>query len=140
MDVALWCTECGTRAAGTRFCTACGAVLPERQPMAAPLTPDAPPAAVIAAATTQVLAPTHTLTAELPVAVPPIAARGRTAANILAVLVVVALALSAWALMHGAERHILSGTVLLVDSAYDDYSPGTYCTGDAGYSDIGAGT
>jgi hypothetical protein len=149
MDLARWCTECGTPAAGTRFCTACGAALPERRPVSGWHPPlPAPPETDGGVATTALLAPGHAITSAVPAeawpAGPPDASPRvtprRTAANILAVLVVGALAMSAWALMHGAERHILSGTVLLVDSAYDGYSPGAYCTGSDGYSDIGAGT
>ncbi len=41
--------------------------------------------------------------------------------------------------MNGGERHVLSGTVLLVDSAASGESPGDQCTGSGGYGDINAG-
>lgn len=56
----------------------------------------------------------------------------------LALLVLGALGLSAWVLMHGTERHVLSGTVLLVDSS-SDLAPGDRCGGTGGYDDINAG-
>ena len=56
----------------------------------------------------------------------------------LALLVLGALGLSAWVLMHGTERHVLSGTVLLVDSS-SDFTPGDRCGGTGGYGDINAG-
>jgi hypothetical protein len=40
--------------------------------------------------------------------------------------------------MHGAERHVLSGTVLLADSSSGQV-PGEQCSGSGGYGDINAG-
>jgi hypothetical protein len=66
------------------------------------------------------------------------APRGRP--NILAVLVVGALLLSGWAVVRGVETHILSGTVMLVDSSYyDSYYPGDSCAGQGGYGDLRGG-
>jgi len=64
---------------------------------------------------------------------------GHTWRTVLAVLVVGALGLSCWVLMHGGERHVLSGTVLLTDSSFSDLGPGDGCRGNGGYSDINAG-
>jgi hypothetical protein len=144
MDVALWCTGCGTPASSGRFCITCGAALSGHS-VETESAPGGPALEGLGGATaTMVLAPTETLMApassplwQESAATP---TQGRTAVNILAILILGALALSGWALMHGAERHILTGTVLLVDSAYDELDPETYCTGSDGYSDIRAGT
>jgi len=58
--------------------------------------------------------------------------------SVLAVLVLVSLGLSGWVLTHGTERHVLSGTVLLVDSS-SNLAPGDQCSGRGGYGDINAG-
>jgi hypothetical protein len=68
-----------------------------------------------------------------PAAQPP-----RTRPNLVALLVVAALALSGWAIWRGVEEHTLSGTVLLVDSTYGA-RPGSRCTGEGGYGDLRAG-
>jgi hypothetical protein len=63
----------------------------------------------------------------------------RTRPNIVAVCVVTAMVLSGWAIWRGVEEHTLSGTVLLVDSMYFGARPGSRCTGENGYGDLGAG-
>jgi hypothetical protein len=64
----------------------------------------------------------------------------RTRPNVFAILVVGALVLSGWAIWRGVEKHTLSGTVLLVDSANVGLNPGSSCTGEGGYSDLSGGT
>ena len=59
--------------------------------------------------------------------------------NVFALILVAALALSAWAIVRGVEQHTLSGSVLLIDSTYLGLAPGTVCTGEGGYSDLGGG-
>jgi len=63
----------------------------------------------------------------------------RTRPNAIALAVVAALALSGWAIWRGVEKHTLSGTLLLVDSTYSNLDPGTRCTGEGGYDDLGGG-
>jgi hypothetical protein len=58
--------------------------------------------------------------------------------SVLALLVIGSLGLSAWVLMHGTERHVLSGTVLLVDSS-SELAPGDQCGGTGGFGDINGG-
>ena len=69
----------------------------------------------------------------------PVAPTPRTRPNVVAILVVAALALSGWAIWRGVEEHTLSGSVLLVDSIYYGDRPGRSCTGEGGYDDLGAG-
>ncbi|TKJ28343.1 hypothetical protein [Blastococcus sp. CCUG 61487] len=63
----------------------------------------------------------------------------RTRTNVIAPLVLVALLLSGWAIWRGVEQHTVSGTVLLVDSAYFGLAPGRTCSGELGYDDLRAG-
>ena len=152
MDVAHYCAQCGTPARGTRFCTSCGAPLaaswgttaPPSGPVGQPAAQDgggAHETAVMPTATT-VLLPAETLTgeqtppwlSEQPASQPP-----RTRPNVFAVLVVGAVVLSGWAIWRGVEEHTLSGTILLVDSTNFGLTPGSSCTGEGGYSDLGGG-
>lgn len=63
----------------------------------------------------------------------------RTRPNIVALCVAAALMLSGWAVWRGVEEHTLSGTVMLLDSAYVGARPGSTCTGQDGYGDLGRG-
>ena len=131
MDLALNCAQCGTPVSGSRFCTECGTPLPTADGGHAypGMTAEAPTALA-----------TLTMTGAEPGAPPqPVTTVRRTWSNVLAVLVVAALGLSCWALLHGAERHIVSGTLLLTDSSYNGVDPGDSCTGSGGYGDIGGG-
>jgi hypothetical protein len=78
--------------------------------------------------------PTPPWLAEQPVAPPQ-----STRLNVLAMIVVAALGLSVWAIVRGVEEHTLSGTVLLLDSMYYGNAPGSACTGQGGYGDLGGG-
>jgi hypothetical protein len=152
MDAALYCAQCGTPARGTRFCTSCGA------PLAGPASDDAQlhiprdqwsdlhvaelqqpgPAA---GATAVLSAPATSSEQAAPwISEQPVPPPPKNRLNIFALLVVVALALSGWAIVRGVEQHILSGTVLLVDSTYLGLDPGSPCTGQGGYDDLGNGT
>jgi hypothetical protein len=165
MDVALACWQCGTPVTNARFCTACGAPQNAGDPtqavpgVEAAFAPAAPPAGwydqappgYVAGTDTAVYgggAPLGPLGPPPPwaPAYPPPVQDPRAAPRVrhpwravLAVLVVAALGLSCWVLMHGGERHVLSGTVLLTDSSVSDLDPGDSCRGTGGYSDINAG-
>jgi hypothetical protein len=142
MDAAFICPQCGTSATGRRFCTTCGAPFVDVPASAAePVVED--PAASEAHSHTLVLpeqaaepgpSPVVPWLSEHPVAQPP-----RTRPNVIALAVVAALALSGWAIWRGVEKHTLSGTLLLVDSTYSNLDPGTRCTGEGGYDDLGGG-
>jgi hypothetical protein len=153
MDAALHCAHCGTPARGTRFCTSCGIPLPTTMP-------DVPEPAVEAASQPsangsgrgQELDGATTVTAVLPASgnavdgepTPPWLAaqpvpQPHTRPNVVALLVVAALALSGWAIWRGVEQHTLSGSVLLVDSTYFGLTPGRPCSGELGYDDLDAG-
>jgi hypothetical protein len=160
MEVVLACPACGTCVTSTRFCTACGVPLPagdlaqvpeQRAPVLAPDDGWLPSGAAPADASdpgvdTVVRTDGVPWPAPWPAYPPP----GATAQpgprarhpwrTVLAVLVVGALALSCWVLMHGGERHVLSGTVLLADSSFAGLDPGDDCRGTGGYGDIDAGT
>jgi hypothetical protein len=141
MEAALLCAQCGTLATGQRFCTTCGAASagtdagvdpPLSEDIASPVLTDtafgAPPIADTASSPV-----VPWLTGE------PGAASPRSRPNIVALCVVAALVLSGWAIWRGVEEHTLSGTVLLVDSMYFGARPGSRCTGENGYGDLGAG-
>jgi hypothetical protein len=144
MDAARFCAHCGTPVRGTRFCTSCGA------PMAGPSVNGAQPSAPVeqpwggyepvAATTVLPVQEAPALEHQPPwlseQAPPP---PTRTRPNVFAVLVVAALVLSGWAIWRGVEEHTLSGSVLLVDSSYFAREPGSPCTGEGGYSDLGGG-
>lgn len=153
MDPALYCAQCGTPARGTRFCTSCGS--PTRDsagvdaPAPVPWAPWPPPQAHDAQVTGTLPATTAVLDARpVPYDEPtppwvsgqPAPHTPRTRPNVLAVVVVSALALSGWAIVRGVEQHTLSGTVLLTDSTYLGLEPGASCTGRGGYGDLGGGT
>jgi hypothetical protein len=156
MDVALACWQCGTPVTGVRFCTACGAALTGGDPAPAapgaeaafPPVPRSPqdddgPGSVPYTATAVYDgfgAPPWAEAYPAPVPGPQAAPRSRQPWRAaLAVLVVAALGLSCWVLMHGGERHVLSGTVLLIDSSVSNLDSGDSCRGSGGYSDINAG-
>ncbi len=152
MDVAHACARCGTPATGTRFCTSCGAPVSgavgdtAAEPTALLRGTWAPgdggmQAAVVPNATTVLAAPpvpvdeqTPPWLSDQPVPQPP-----RTRPSVLALLVLAALALSAWAIVRGVEEHTLSGTVLVLDSRYSSLGPGATCSGEGGYGDLGGG-
>lgn len=141
MEAALVCAQCGTPAVGRRFCTTCGAASVADPASDGPLTEDiaAPVPAgthVGPAATAELPTPTPAVAPWL--AVQPAAQPPRARPNIVALLVVAALALSGWAIWRGVEEHTLSGTVLLVDSTYSA-RPGSRCTGEGGYGDLRGG-
>ncbi len=140
MEAALTCAQCGTPAAGRRFCTTCGAAFGADTDADRALTGDVATAVptdthVMAAAAADLATPPVAPRLEgQPVAQPP-----RTRPNIVALLVVAALALSGWAIWRGVEEHTLSGTVMLVDPTYYGGRPGIRCTGEGGYGDLGGG-
>jgi hypothetical protein len=150
MSAALHCAHCGTPVRGTRFCTTCGTPLPgpAREDTAQPLASVShQPAEVVSGEHAQATV-TSVLPAPAPVPVQPVAPwlsgqhapqPARTRPNIIAILVVAALALSGWAIWRGVEQHTLSGTVLLVDSTYLGLAPGRPCDGEGGYGDLGGG-
>ena len=140
MEAALVCAQCGTPATGRRFCTTCGAAAD------AAVGVDRSPTGELAA-----LVPTDTYLPAAPTAEPattagapwlgtrPVAEPPRARPNIVALVVVAALALSGWAIWRGVEEHTLSGTVLLVDSTYYGARPGSRCSGEGGYGDLDGG-
>jgi hypothetical protein len=141
MEAALLCAQCGTVTTGERFCTRCGASVahtyagddrPLSEDVASPvLTGTAGGAALITDTASSRL--THVITPA------PVAESPPSRPNIVALGVVAALVLSGWAIWRGVEEHTLSGTVLLVDSTYFGARPGSRCTGENGYGDLGAG-
>jgi hypothetical protein len=140
MEAALVCAQCGTPATGRRFCTTCGAAADAAESV------DRPPTEDFAA-----LVPTDTYLPAAPTVEPattpgapwlgaqPVAEPPRARPNIVALLVVAALALSGWAIWRGVEEHTLSGTVLLVDTTYYGARPGSSCSGESGYGDLDGG-
>jgi hypothetical protein len=140
MEAALVCAQCGTPATGRRFCTTCGAAAGADEGV------DRPPTGDLAA-----LVPTDTYLPAAPTAEPattasapwlgtqPVAEPPRARPNIVALVVVAALALSGWAIWRGVEEHTLSGTVLVVDSTYYGARPGSRCSGEGGYGDLDGG-
>jgi hypothetical protein len=137
MEAALVCAHCGTPATGRRFCTTCGAATDtgsETEQLPAPV-----PAAPVAEFPTTSTAEPEAGPVPPWVAGEPVAPAPRTRPNVVAMLVVAALALSGWAIWRGVEEHTLSGSVLLVDSVYYGDRPGRSCTGEGGYGDIRAG-
>src|ERR1700712_3815843 len=113
MNDGLACGQCGTPRMGSRCCTTCGAPLATAGVEAefgiipaASVVPTAP-APVDAAPMPppwEVLSSPSPTPESAPTRVP---AR-RTWRNVLALLVVGALGLSCWALMHGGERHVVT--------------------------------
>jgi hypothetical protein len=142
MDAALLCAQCGTTTTGRRFCTTCGAPFADAPESAAePVVEDA--ATPSSALDTRVI-PETTPDPGTPPMVPwlteqTLADPPRTRPNVVAVVVMAALALSGWAIWRGVEEHTLSGTILLVDSTYSALDPGAPCTGEDGYDDLGGG-
>jgi hypothetical protein len=139
MDAALTCAQCGTTTTGRRFCTTCGASFADASESA--VEPDAedataPPQATLVLpqpTADPAVPPTVPWLSEQPVAQPP------HRPNVVALVVVAALALSGWAIWRGVEKHTLSGTLLLIDSTYSAFDPGSPCTGQGGYDDLGGG-
>jgi hypothetical protein len=151
MDDELRCAQCGTPARGRRFCTTCGALIAGSVVGVGPATV-APAEEASESDVHESASGTATATSVLPAPQPPtgdpappwlseqsVEAVVRTRPNILAMVVLAALALSTWAIVRGVEEHTLSGTVLLVDSMYFGSSPGSSCTGRGGYGDLGGG-
>ena len=147
MDSALTCAQCGAATTGRRFCSNCGTPLLGEGPTEAvtPHSPPGPPSDADAAARSAVAAPAVVVpTVSAPVATLPwlqeaAPAQPRSRPNVLAVLVVAALALSAWAIVRGVEEHTLSGSLLLVDSGYGALAAGRPCSGEGGYADLDGG-
>jgi hypothetical protein len=160
MDVALRCAQCGTTVVGRRFCTTCGAPLAEAASVEAQPVAADPGEASSASGPWDSTTDRSTTTSVLPAPGPagsdvpppwlsgqptstptptPTSTSTRTHPNVVALLVVGALALSAWAIVRGVEEHTLSGTVLLVDSPYFGLTPGARCSGDGGYGDLRGG-
>ncbi|MGZ6838894.1 MAG: hypothetical protein ACXVHC_00320, partial [Frankiaceae bacterium] len=102
---------------------------PAATPQLQPFSTDAGP----------ISAPWAELSSAAPVHARPTAHPALTWRGVIALLVLGALGLSCWALMNGAERHVLSGTVQLSDSSMSSLNPGDECSGSGGYGDISAG-
>jgi hypothetical protein len=140
MDAALACPHCGTLVAGRRFCTTCGAASGAGTGAGRALAGEV---ATPGATETHVMAAPAVDAAPPPIApwldAQPVAPQPRTRPNIVALLVVSALTLSGWAIWRGVEEHTLSGTVMLADAGYYGSRPGSRCSGEGGYSDIGGG-
>ncbi len=152
MDATLRCAQCGTTVMGRRFCTTCGAPLADAAPVEAQPVALVPSEASSASDARHSTTDGPTTTSVLPAPgpagsdVPPPWLKGqptptptRNRPNVVALLVVGALALSAWAIVRGVEEHTLSGTVLLVDLPYIDLTPGARCSGNGGYGDLRGG-
>ena len=122
------CTRCATPVGRGRFCTTCGTAAPAPA-QDGPTVPAQP-------------APLHlTQQADVPpwlAAEPPAPVRRRPKG--LALVVVGALVVSAWAIAKGVEQHTVSGTVLVLDAAASyDLEPGDECYGEDGYDDVNDG-
>jgi hypothetical protein len=153
MDTALQCAQCGTPVRGSRFCTSCGTPLsiftPDEAGAAAEVTAEVPTDGQYqshepgrtAFLPTGLLGPGQAADGESAPPwvsgqpVPPSKARP----NVVAIIVVAALAFSGWAIWRGVEEHTLTGTVLLADTVYFGVAPGRPCSGERGYDDVDAG-
>lgn len=136
MEAALVCAQCGTPATGRRFCTTCGAAADAAEGVDRQPTGDV---AALVPADTHVWAAPPVEPAAPWLGTQLVAEPPRARPNVVAVLVVAALALSGWAIWRGVEEHTLSGTVLLMDSTYYGARPGSSCSGESGYGDLDGG-
>ena len=124
------CTECAQPAVTGRFCTGCGAPLPE----------DVEPRRAEATTLAELLscgAPDEPAPPWLHTEPPPPVRRSHP--DVLAALVLGALVVSGWAIVGGVEEHTLSGTVTVVDADVLGLELGDECFGDGGYDDLNAG-